>query len=580
MRQRVFNVFKGMNTLLDKSLIGDHAVSCLNVDFRDGKLSAINDDSEVDSVTLSSDDKTSEYFNGDWRVFTSGDWGRWTFNHWKIGDADLLIHAQPGSSSKELRISEADPAGSSIKTVKLGLVQPAITTQPTGTGSGSGLAAGDYFYAITLQRTLYNHVSESEPVFSNSVTITAGQDIQTVMTNADAAISTDYYTAIGELQFNFYRLYNGEYRLATTAAVNSTTSSNTTVTDNTTNANLGLILPTQFQSEVSGDVVTYGEPPTDIPRVFGGISQEPYAGLIFAFREGKLNWCDTLKPDAWPEAFGTNFPFTILDVVTSSRGVYVITTKRIFYSSSTNPENMIFSELDGIPGATSWMATEYKNSVYFLAEEGVIQLSGDLGRNITAKILDRDFFRFHSQDVTSLDFRYSTIVAHDDKLYCSVLKQNADEGFNFIIDLRTMDVTNWQDETYWYQRFITNGESKGKLYAEKWTQASGNIVPIGDNGLVEIHGGDALAWNWKSGDVLLGQIKSSFFDEVEVRGSGVVALTNYLDDVSQKTKTLTFTNEDGRILGFREDIVARSAQIYLASSDGSGIVTESYVRGK
>ncbi len=582
MGEKIYDFFKGQNSLLDPSLIGMSALSCKNLSFRDGKLRAFKGDTAIGSVTLSSDRKAAEYFNASWRVFTGGGWGRWTFNHWKISDADLLIQARPESLSKSYWISEADPAGSSIKTVSLGLPTPQITTQPAGAGSGSEPQAGTYQYAVTLERTLYNHVTESDPVISDEVTIASAQNIDIVMTNADASIDTDYYTAIGEMKFNLYRLFGSEYLFVKSVAVNPTTSSNTTITDDVADDDLGAVLPTQFQSLRTGNVISYTEPPAGSSRVFGGISREPYAGLIFIWDGNTVRWCDTLKPDAWPSDFNSNFPDTVLDVVVANQAVYVITTKRVFISQSTDPQAIEFVELDGVPGATSWSADEYRGSVYFVAEDGIYQVRGYEAINITKKFLPKDFFRFHSEDVTTLNLRYTTLAVMNDYLYLSVLKNDGDEGENYILDLRTLDICDWNDETVWYQRFIKDGAKKGVIYGEKWDQDGGtdNIIPNGDNNLVEVGTGSDLAWEWRAGDLMLRKLKSDGFHEVEAQGSGTVSLESFLDGSSQNTKTLVFTNENGRTLGFNEQKIARSCSFKLSSTDGTGVVTEVAVRGK
>jgi len=503
----------------------------------------------------------------------AGTSGPWYVAPWRLsGTSDLTFFSVGGSTGNREFWGRQGAMGDAGARFLMGVPVPTINTQPAGAGSGSAPVAGAYQYAVTLERTEGGYVSESGPVFSDTVTIATAQNVDIVMTKADTDIDTDYYTNISNMKFNLYRLYNGEYRLVNSTAVNSTTSSTTTLTDNVASASLTTVLPTYFQSRRTGDIVSYAIPITISNEYSSGMSEKPYSGKLFLWSGSVLHWCDTLKPSAWPSNFSTNFESNIRDVLIANNSAYVITSKGVYRTTSTDPEQMDFRPIFPKEDIFGWKGVSYGDRAYFFAEDGVYEISGESARNITQHIDPAIWGVKYSV------FRNAVMGVFRERLYISVRYDNIPQkAINIVIDLQTGEASKWHDSTILYSRFDYGGYSSDGMFGLRHTK-SGSYI---ENQAPELYWiGDvrvspaSMPWDWKSPVWIGDTAESGGFKYVEVQGSGTVVLETFVDGVSQKSKTLNFANRPGRILGVNFSKYNRSLQVKLSSSDGTGVVQE------
>lgn len=570
MPQKSFVIFGGLNTRDDASLLDGESPDCTNVELRSGKIQGLLGDTLVNTVL---GDEPYEHILFDFSPYLKeiqpDVYAAVDVIKWPISSVELYHYSLPDSSnSREFWTTQTFV---SADTHKLGLPVPQITTEPAGSGSAS--MTGTFQYAITFQRTVGSYVSESGPVLSASVTVANVAQVDIVMTEADTALDPDYYGAIGNMKFNLYRLFNGEYRLVGSTAVNTTTANTTTISDvDTANASLTTVLPTYFQSRRTGNVVGYGDTPTINSSTISGMSQQPYGGLLFIWTEETLYWCDTIKPYAWPSDFSTNFGGVVRDVLITNSAAYVVTSIGVYKTVSTDPEAMEFRLIFSNPNIYGWRGTAHNNSIYFLAEDGIYSIYGDSPELLTAN-LDKSTLTITADS----SYRPVTMRVFENKLFVSIVTTFWTAATNLVYDFLSKKWTKWADSDTFYKSLrITRYFSYGAiLYGTRVDRTSSSFIATIPATYV-VHDDvntPTTAWDWKSAELLGDSVFSGGFAKIEVQGSGTVTLETFVDGVSQNSKALSFSTRGDRTLGLPTTKYARTVQFKLSSS-GGGVVKE------
>jgi hypothetical protein len=454
------------------------------------------------------------YFNNGWLSGTDKYYCKWTKD-----SVESLFYLDDGVPMKQV--------GSS--TARLGQTRLGA---PTLTLNGTGGRTGSFTYILTTTRSVGGVTDESGP--STSATITASSNTINVARPTLGSNVTHWH---------IFRLSDttGNYQLVANVAA-STTSYN----DNLGDTSLGAAITTWYTSD-QGNSIIFDEPSESS---YDGLCSEPYAAMLFLWKDDTLYWSDPGVPDAWPSFYNMNFPSNIKNVMPLSGALFVLTETGPFRIDGTDPELLQQSLIKGADPCFGVAVTKSSLGVFYLSDSGIVQMSGADANVFTDNDIGESWFK------DNISAGNAILAENDGFLYLAHSK-----GV-LVADLRVIGTIIWTT----MDKIITafhKRKDEGQLYYIE-----------GDE--IKKHGaGNNLAWTYQTGDIPGEHVENKPWNEIEVRGEGTVTATIYIDDNSEATKSLDFKMLRDRTLKVPDYVTGRALQFKLT---GTGDVDEVIVR--
>lgn len=396
------------------------------------------------------------------------------------------------------------------------------------------LLSGTYNYLLTTTRDVNGHIDESGPS-------AVSQDI--VVVNEKIRITKPTISDTDVTYWNIYRLSlaTGEYQLVASVLV-----ATTTYDDNLADADLGDAITTWYTSDQGNEIIF--DPPAS---GLDGLIQEPHSAMLFVWDGPTLRWSEPGYPDAWPSYYSMNFSANIKRVLAFAGVVAVLTEIGPFRVDGTNPEALTQSKVLGKEPCPGVAACVTSKGIAYLSDSGIVLF------NLvdTQVISDANF--------TEQWFKDNVTVSGAHMVECDTILRLFHSGGTLVVDGRV-------SPAIWTTLDLV-------AYASTVREDQGEVYVIDSAGIKKLHGSttEDLTWTWKTGDILFKTAAEKELRNVEALGSGTVSLSIYADDVLKATKSLNFSTERGRRLGFPEHTRGRAAGAQIT---GTGEVTEMMFR--
>lgn len=375
MAEFTLNSFGGIAPRFGAEVKPGLAETALDVDLSSKALAPRKSDSAV--TTLSGNYDSIIKWGGDW-IGGNGA----CFLPWTIDGTDILIYLDNGTLKRKI--------GSTI--VDLGQDVPEAPTAAYISGSGSLI--GSFYYIYTFVRVVNSYQDESGPSSPSSV----------VVANSNNILVTRGATSDPDVKYwNLYRMSSSttEYEFVVKISI-----SETTYTDFTEDADLGIACPTWYTSS-QGNEILMRKPPTDL----AGIAPDLLAGMILVWKDSTLYFNEPGTPDFWPSIYSINFRTDIVQVVPLAGSIAVLCEDGPYRVDGTHPELFQQSKPLGREPCRAATSCQTNSGIHYLSDSGIV-----LFNLVNTTVISIDAF---SEDWFSENIDYDTAVLAycDDKLF-------------------------------------------------------------------------------------------------------------------------------------------------------------------
>jgi hypothetical protein len=471
---------------------------------------------------------------------------------WRIDDYNLFFYENT-SNVMAKRVGDFNTGAEAA------LGQTRLTNPPTTTDNAVGtMEAGTYQYFVTTLRNLGSHLDESGPsAVSTALTIAANREIR---------VTRPTVTDTDVTHWKIYRISDssGEYQFVAQVAIGTTI-----YDDNNTDDDLSGSCPSWFTSK-HGTSIIFDE----FPFTSGTfeVSDDIYNGMLFAYSGTTLRWCEPGLPDAWPENYELNFPYTIHYATPFEGSLILITNYGCFRVDGTDPE---FLQLNDIPGDDKiwddgnrpFYPCRSSRGVLFYSNNGIILVTKDGQKNLTRDYIQHTFLQSKSGAICYPQSKNALYEINGYIFYMTSwfnMDDNSVGVCNTVLDMNQSPPSI----------FTLNTLSVG---ACPWKSGLS-----GDFGMVGLTGGvqkmatgqnETEGWTWYSGYIPYNIPGIKDYKEVEFFGSGTVTVMLSVDHSAMLVSraTLDFTTKRGRTLKFPEGSVGNNMHLDLAGSNGAYI---------
>ena len=396
------------------------------------------------------------------------------FLTWKIDETEMLIYLSGGTLVRRI--------GST--TVNVGQEVPAAPTVAEGNAGGS--LDGTYRYLVTMVREVDDYEDESGPSEpSSEITVDGNYVTVSISSPSDSNIT----------KWRLYRLSLAvsDYLLVAEVAIGTTSYS-----DGVADTDLGIVCPTWYTSS-QGNEILIGPPPTELD----GLAPDLFGGMLFAWKDSRLYFCEPGTPDFWPAIYYLNFRTDIKQVVPFAGSLAVLCEDGPYRVDGTHPELLHASKPLGKEPCLAAASCNGARGVYYLSDSGIALYNLVDSVVITNEAFTEDWFK------ENVGYAGVKLAVVDDKL---ILFHNAG-ALCFDETVKQWSTMAIEADAVW-----VNPEDGGLYYLQ-------------DGTVKLLYGGSArVACTWKSGK-LYG--KSPFNENAWLQimpiGNGTVTLSAWVD---------------------------------------------------
>jgi hypothetical protein len=492
---------------------------------------------------------------------------------WRIDSDELFIFLN-GTPVARKRV------GSFTAGAEANLGQVRLTNAPTTADNAVGtMDAGTYQYFVTTLRSVNGHLDESGPsAVSTALTIAANREIR---------ITRPTITDSDVTHWKIYRISDssGEYQF-----VAQVLKATTTYDDNDTDDDLSGSCPSWYTSAYGTSIIW-----DEFPFTTGDfqVSDGIYNGMLFAWKETTLNWCDPGFPDAWPENYSMNFPGKILYATPHFDTLIVLTTGGLFRVDGGDPESLQMNRVPGdflpvyLGSGTYCIPAKSEKGIVYLSHEGLILATGDSQVNLLEDIINStdtgelgQYFQPQGYD--------ALYIVNDVIFFCSSGNSGKPVATDNTLYVTCCDMRSNPPNIYTHTQGTQIRYSKGTAYEQGLFEIGCVAWDSGSASYKEVSGyntpwygltagdirGTAKAFTWYSGFLPYNISGRKNFKEVEIWSSRYtnndLTLTIYVDGVEACSKVLTDVVSDIAAAGLTISYTKRSITLKIPQDSQHG----------
>ena len=145
------------------------------------------------------------------------------------------------------------------------------------------------------------------------------------------------------------------------------------------------------------------------PATLSGLTPMPN-GMMAAFTQRELRFCEPYRPHAWPRKYELTTEHPIVALAALGSTLIVLTTGRPYIAQGTHPENMVMEQLEqDLPCVSARGVVDLGYAAVFPSADGLARITPQGGQIVSRPLFSRDDWRALAPstfEATSYNGRY------------------------------------------------------------------------------------------------------------------------------------------------------------------------------